>query len=363
MANRDYYEVLGIDRGSSLEDIKKVYRQLAMRYHPDRNPGSKESEEKFKEVTEAYEVLGDNEKRSRYDRFGHDGIRQGQDFHDFRNVNDIFSMFGDFFGGGINVNFRGGSISERGNDIKVRISLSYEEIYNGINKDVKYDRLEVCLHCNGNGSSDGSMSNCNQCGGGGRVKKVDSSPFGQVINIATCGVCRGTGKSIRNKCNYCLGNCNVKKYGYSFNVNIPKGISKNNFLKFSGQGDYGKFGGGYGDLILEIVELEHRIFTRSNNDVVLNLRVPIAMAMLGGRVKVPTLGGEVEVSIKTLSKVGDKIILNNMGFSDVNNGNRGNQIIVINYIYPIEIINKERVILEDLGNSINFSKDKINFNK
>lgn len=243
MAKRDYYEILGLQRNASVDDIKKTYRKLAMQFHPDRNPGNKESEEKFKEATEAYEVLSDPDKRARYDRFGHEGVRQGTDFHDWTNTNsndiftvfnDIFaggfggSIFDDFFGGGTRTRSRGNSYAggERGNDLKISVKLSLEEISNGVEKKIKLKRQEKCQTCGGSGAKGGSgTTTCPTCSGSGEIRRATRTMFGQFINVTQCTNCGGTGRIIKDPCPACSG-AGIVNGDPTIKVKIPAGVTR-----------------------------------------------------------------------------------------------------------------------------------------
>ncbi|MCX8010998.1 MAG: DnaJ domain-containing protein, partial [Ignavibacteria bacterium] len=262
MTNRDYYEVLGVQRNATADEIKKAYRKLAMQYHPDRNPGNKEAEEKFKEAAEAYEVLSDPDKRSRYDRFGHAGMK-GTDFREYTDINDIFNSFRDIFsgagfGGSIFDDFFGGTTSTRsrrrathgtpGSDLRVTLKLTLEEISTGVQKKIKIKRYVQCDECSGSGAKDGtSLDTCPVCNGSGEIRQVSRSVFGQFVNITTCNNCEGEGKVVKNPCLKCSGDGRVYKES-QINVNIPPGVSDGNYLTLRGEGNAGKRKGPAGDI-------------------------------------------------------------------------------------------------------------------
>jgi len=261
-AKRDYYEILGVQRNASADEIKKSYRKLALQFHPDRNPNNKESEEKFKEATEAYEVLSDQQKRQRYDQFGHQGMRGGADYQSYNDVNDIFSHFGDIFGGGGSIfeEMFGGqqrrrgprSTGDPGSDLRIRLKLTLEEIATGVEKKLKIKKWKTCGTCNGNGAKPGSSrSTCPQCQGSGELRQVSRSMFGQFVNITACAYCGGTGQIIKEKCATCDGE--GREQGEStIKINVPAGVSEGNYMTLQGQGNAGRRGGQAGDVIVEL---------------------------------------------------------------------------------------------------------------
>ncbi len=277
MAKNDYYKVLGVERNATAEEIKKAYRKMAMQFHPDRNPGNKEAEEKFKEAAEAYEVLGDEEKRRRFDQFGHEGIR-GTDFRPFTDVNDIFSTFGDIFGGGsiFDEMFGGGAQRQRrgptgataGSDLKVRLKLTLEEIATGIEKKLKIKKWKTCEECNGTGARSAQATvTCPVCNGAGEIRQVSRSVFGQFVNITTCQNCGGEGRVIKQPCLSCKGDGRVQGET-TIKVNIPAGVSEGNYIPLRGAGNVGRRGGPPGDIIVVIEEEPHAVFERNGEDVV-----------------------------------------------------------------------------------------------
>ena len=289
MPKRDYYEVLGVGRTASIDDIKKAYRKLAMQYHPDRNPGNKDAEEKFKEAAEAYEVLGDPDKRQRYDRFGPDGLRGSADFRHFDNMNDIFSTFSDIFAGGsIFDEMFGASGRSRqrgaasvGTDLKVRLKLSLEEIATGVEKKLKVKKWKTCETCRGTGAKEpGATVTCPVCHGSGEIRQVSRSVFGQFVNIATCQNCSGEGKVIKEPCLTCQGEGRIQGDG-TVKVQIPAGVSEGNYIPLRGEGNVGRRGGPAGDIIVVIEEDHHQLFTRNGDDVILDLLVSFPDAALG----------------------------------------------------------------------------------
>ncbi|NIW80799.1 MAG: molecular chaperone DnaJ, partial [Calditrichae bacterium] len=300
MAKRDYYEILNVSRNASQDEIKSAYRKLAMKYHPDRNQGNKDSEEKFKEVSEAYEVLSNSQKRQMYDNFGHEGLKGtgagpgGGGFHDpfdiFREVfgGGLGSIFDDFFGGG-GARTRGRSYRQRGSDLQIKLKLSLEEIATGVKKKIKVNKLVNCSTCNGSGQKSGSQSStCPTCQGSGEVRQVSQSLFGRVVNVTTCPQCRGEGKVITDPCPTCRGE-GRDRGEEAVEFNIPPGVNTGNYLTLEGKGNVGPRGGPAGDLIIAIEEKEHPVFMRHGNDIVFDLYLSYPQAATGTEVQIPTI--------------------------------------------------------------------------
>lgn len=368
MAKRDYYEILGVDRNADLNTIKGAYRKLALQYHPDRNPDNKEAEGKFKEATEAYEVLSDKSKRERYDRFGHEGVRQGQDFRTYTNIDDIFSNFGDIFGGSIFEEFFGGgsrrrsssrhSMGERGSDIKLRFPLTLEEIARGVEKTIKIKKKIVCATCGGTGAKAGSgYKSCSNCGGAGEIRQVSRSMFGQFVNISTCPQCNGTGKVISERCDDCSGEGRI--YGEEkVKVNIPAGVETGNYLPLRGKGNAGRRGGEAGDLIVIIEEKEHPHFIRREDNVIYHLTISFTDAALGTEIEVPTLYGYEKLKIGAGTQPGTMLTLHDKGIPHLNSDGRGDQFVYVNVFVPTSLTSEEKEILRKLSENKNFSPDK-----
>ena len=358
MAKRDYYEILGIQRNSSQEDIKKAYRKMALQYHPDRNPGNKEAEEKFKEAAEAYEVLGDTAKRQRYDQFGHDGVR-GTDFRPFTDVNDIFSTFGDIFGGGM-----GGSIFDEmfggqtrhrrrggaapGSDLKIRLKLTLEEIAAGVEKKLKVKRWKTCDSCNGTGARSGhSMTTCSVCNGAGEIRQVSRSVFGQFVNITVCQNCEGEGRVIKDPCVSCKGDGRV--HGEStIKVNIPAGVAEGNYIPLRGEGNVGRRGGPAGDIMVAIEEEPHQYFTRRGDDVVIDIYISFPEAVLGADIEVPTLNGRSRLKIEAGTTSGTILRMREKGIPHLNGFGRGDQLVRLNVWVPKALNAQERAAIKQL---------------
>lgn len=361
MAKRDYYEVLGVSRNATLDEIKSAYRKLAMKYHPDRNPGDKEAEEKFKEATEAYEVLSDPEKRERYDRFGHEGLRSGYDYHTYTTIDDIFSAFSDIFsgfGGSIFDEFFGTgsrsrrtrtvSIGERGSDLRIRLPLTLEEIATGVEKTIKLKKFVTCHKCGGTGAKSGSgYKTCPNCNGSGEIRQVSRSFFGQFINITTCSTCGGSGRVLSEKCEVCSGEGRINGEE-TITVKIPPGVENGNYIPLSGKGNAGKRGGEPGDLIIVIEEKKHEHFERHKDDIYYQLLISFPEAVLGTKVEVPTLYGKETIKIEPGTQPGTKIRLTGKGIPHLNQYGRGDQIVIVNIYVPNSVGSKEKNLLKEL---------------
>lgn len=361
MAKRDFYEVLGVSRTATADEIKKAYRQLALKYHPDRNPGNKEAEERFKEAAEAYEALSDPDKRRRYDQFGHEGMR-GTNFREFHDINDIFSTFGDIFGAGFGGGifeevFGGGTRTRRrstqtgspGSDLRVTLGLTLEEIASGVEKKIKVKRYKRCDTCSGSGARSGSgKSTCPQCNGSGELRQVSRSMFGQFVNITTCPTCDGEGRVIKEPCGTCHGEGRV--HGEStIKVNVPVGVAEGNYLSLQGQGNAGRRGGASGDLIVVIQEEEHPHFTRQGDDVIYELLISFPTATFGGQVEIPTLSGKAKLTIEPGSPAGRVLRMRERGIPHLNGYGRGDQLVRLNVWVPSKLNSREKQLLKELS--------------
>ena len=367
MDKRDYYEVLGVDKGASKDDIKKAYRKLAMQYHPDRNPGDKSAEEKFKEAAEAYEVLHDDDKRAKYDRFGHQGLHGAQDFGGFNNVNDIFSHFSDIFGGAFGGGgggssifddfFSGGSSSHRGgarasgtpgSDLKVVLKLTLNEIATGTTKKIKIKKYSKCSSCNGTGAkSQNDFKTCNVCNGAGEVRQVSKSVFGQFVNIAPCQNCNGTGKIISAPCSTCHGD--GRTYAEStIKINVPAGVHSESYMTMRGEGNAGKNGGRSGDIIVVFQELPHEYFLRDGDNIIFDLNISYPEAVLGCEVEVPTLTGRAKLKIEHGMESGKFLKMREKGIHHLNRHGAGDQLVKVNIHVPKKVSSKEKALLEQL---------------
>lgn len=369
MSKRDYYEVLGIQKNASADDIKKSYRKLAMQFHPDRNPGNTEAESKFKEAAEAYEVLRDPDKRRRYDQFGHDGLRGAGGGRPFTDVNDIFSTFSEIFGGGFGGGsifddvFGGGAGRQRrqsgsgspGSDLKLRLSLSLEEIAMGVEKKIKIKKWKVCETCHGSGAkSSSAKTSCPQCGGTGELRQVSRSVFGQFVNITACNNCGGEGTIVRDPCSTCSGEGRVQGES-TIKVNIPAGVSEGNYIPLHREGNAGRRGGPAGDIIVVIEEEPHPVFTRNGNDVILDLLVSFPEAVTGADVEVPTLNGRAKLRVDAGTQSGRILRMRDKGIPHLNSHGRGDQLVRVNVWVPTRVNSKERDLLKELSESDNMN--------
>lgn len=373
MTKRDYYEILGVSRNSSNDEIKSSYRKLAMQYHPDRNPGNKEAEEKFKECAEAYEVLSDSQKRQRYDQFGHQGV-DSTGFHGFDNINDIFSHFSDIFGGfgrgggSIFEDFFGGGSTRRsrsrgipGSDLKISLKLTLEEIADGIEKTLKVRKYKPCKTCGGTGAKSGSgYTTCTYCSGTGEIRQATRSIFGQFINVTECHHCNGEGRIVKEKCPECSGEGRIKSES-TIKVNIPAGVVEGNYIPLRGQGNSGARGGENGDLLVFIEEAQHKFFARLNDDIVYELDISFPDAVMGVDVVVPTLKGKAKLKVESGTQAGSVLRMKDKGIKHLNGYGRGDQLVKVNIITPKKISSKEKDILKELQKSDNFNPKKTNF--
>ncbi len=369
MTKRDYYEILGVSRNASSDEIKSAYRKLAMQYHPDRNPGNKEAEEKFKECAEAYEVLSDTQKRQRYDQFGHQGV-DSTGFHGFDNINDIFSHFSDIFGGfgrsgSIFDDFFGSSSSRRsrsrgmpGSDLKINLKLTLEEIADGVEKTLKVKKYKPCSSCGGTGAKSGSgYTTCSYCNGTGEIRQATRSIFGQFINVTECHHCNGEGRIVKERCLECSGEGRVKSES-TIKVNIPAGVVEGNYIPLRGQGNAGARGGENGDLLVFIEEAQHKFFSRLNDDIIYELEIGFPDAVMGVEVVVPTLKGKAKLKVEAGTQAGSVLRMKDKGIKHLNGYGRGDQLVKVNIITPKKISSKEKELLKELSKSENFNPKK-----
>ena len=371
MAKRDYYEVLGVDRNASAGDIKKAYRKLAIQYHPDKNPGDKEAEEKFKEAAEAYGVLSDPDKKARYDQFGFEGVSGAGGGGGFNgagmDLNDIFSMFGDIFGGrgGFGGGFGGnsGPAKFRGSDQRVKVKLNLQEIANGVTKKFKLKKYVTCPHCNGSGAEGGAVETCPDCKGTGRVIRTQQSFFGMMRSEVACPRCNGQGKIIKNKCSHCKGD-GITMGEEIVEVNIPAGVYEGMQLSMRGKGNAGKLNGIPGDLLILIEEEQHPVLVRDENDLVYSLLLDIPTAALGGFAEIPTIDGKAKVTIEPGTQPGKVLRLRGKGLPSLNGYNKGDIVVNISVYIPETLSKDEKKIIENFRESDNFRpsesiKDKL----
>lgn len=363
---RDYYEILGISKSASQEEIKKAYRKVAMQFHPDRNPGDKAAEDKFKEAAEAYEVLNDSDKKAQYDRFGHNAFNQGRGGGGFgggMNMDDIFSQFGDIFGdegfGSFFGNRGGGgrrqSGGRRGSNLRVKIKMNFEEMAKGASKTIKIKKYIKCNACQGSGAKDkNSVQTCSTCNGNGQVRKVQNTFLGQMQTVGTCPTCNGDGTTITSKCNSCKGEGRV--YGEeTVTIDIPAGVQEGMQLSVSGKGNIGERGGGFGDLIVQIEEEAHEQLQRDGLNVAFDLYLSFPDAVFGTQVEVPTIDGRAKIKIPPGTQSGKIFRLKGKGFPNVNSYEKGDQLIHVNIWTPQQVSSEEKNMLEKMAESKNFT--------
>jgi len=364
MSKRDYYEVLGVSKGATAVEIKKAYRKRAIQFHPDKNPDNKEAEEKFKEAAEAYEILSNADKKSRYDQYGHAGMSGAAGGGGFggggMNMDDIFSHFGDIFGGGFGGGGFGGGGGRssrrvnRGSNLRVKVKLSLEDISTGIEKKIKVKKYIDCKTCSGSGAKDNSShSTCSQCRGTGQVTRIQNTILGQMQTSATCPGCNGEGKIITSKCTSCSGEGIVRDEEV-ITLQIPAGVAEGMQLSVSGHGNAARRGGVNGDLIVLIQEIEHDEFVRDENDLLHNIFISIPDSIIGTAIEIPTLENNVKVKIDPGTQSGKILRLRGKGLPDVNGYGRGDLLAKINIWIPSEISKEEKRILEKLQESENF---------
>ncbi|MGV8878295.1 MAG: molecular chaperone DnaJ [Sphingobacteriaceae bacterium] len=365
MIKRDYYDVLGVAKGAAADEIKKAYRKQAIKYHPDKNPGDKSSEDKFKEAAEAYEVLSNVEKRQRYDQFGHAANAQspngGSHGGGHMNMDDIFSQFGDIFGGGGSPfdSFFGGQQggsrrAAKGSNLRIKVKLTLEEIANGVEKKIKVNKQVICNTCDGTGAKDRSaFQTCKTCGGSGAVRRVTNTILGQMQTTSTCPTCSGEGSVIISKCNACHGD-GVVRGEETISINIPAGVSEGMQLSMSSKGNAAPRGGIPGDLIILIEEIPHETLKRDGHNIIYDLHVSFVDAALGTSVEVPTIDGKAKIKIEPGTQGGKILRLKSKGVPEVNSYHRGDQLIHINIWTPKALSFEERELLEKLQSSPNF---------
>ena len=364
MTKRDYYEILGVPKNAGEAEIKKAYRQMALKYHPDKNPNNKESEEKFKEAAEAYEVLSNPDKRSRYDQFGHDGMRNGgQGFGGGgMSMEDIFSQFGDIFGGafgGAFSGFGGGGGQRRrrvnhGTNLRVKVRLTLEEISTGVEKKIKVNKYIACTSCKGSGAESGSsFSTCGTCHGTGQVTRITNTFLGQMQTSSVCPSCGGEGQTITHKCTACAGN-GIIKGEEVISLNIPAGVSEGIQLSVSGKGNAAARGGVPGDLIVVIEEAPHEELMRDGINLLYDLYISFPDAALGTSVEIPTLEGKARIKIEAGTQGGKILRLKGKGIPSLNSYGRGDLLVNINVWTPRSLDRQEKELMEKLMHSANF---------
>ncbi len=365
---RDYYEVLGISRSASIEEIKRAYRRLARQYHPDVNK-SPDAEAMFKEINEAYQVLSDPEKRAMYDRYGHAGVDEnagagGFDFEGFGGFGDFGDIFDELFGFGSRRRRTGGP--RRGEDIYTSVTISFEESIFGTEREIEIRREETCPHCHGTGAEPGtSPTRCPVCGGTGQVRRVRQSILGSFVQVTTCPRCGGTGEIITTPCSVCHGRKTIVATR-KIKVKIPAGIEDGMQLRLSGEGHAGKNGGPSGNLYVEVHVKPHPFFKRKGDDIYLELPINIAQAALGDVVPVPTLYGSEELKIPAGTQSGKQFVLKGKGAPNVRGSGKGDEIVTVKVVVPTKLSKKQRELLQELGATLgreNLGKDKSLFDK
>lgn len=370
MAKRDYYEVLGVEKNASADDIKKAYRKAAVKYHPDKNPGDKEAEEKFKEAAEAYDVLSNADKRARYDQFGHAGMEGGAGGYGGGfsgggfTMEDIFRNFGDIFGGHFGGGFggfgggssRGGRSVNRGSDLRVKVRLTLKEIAEGCTKKIKIAKQVACGECGGSGAKDShSYSTCPNCNGAGYTIETVNSFFGRAQTQRVCPTCGGEGKVITSPCSKCRGE-GVVRGEEVVEIRIPAGVAEGMQLSVSGKGNAARRGGINGDLLVVIEEEKNPELVRDGSDLLHNLKIPVTTAILGGEVEVPTIDSKARIKIAAGTQAGKVLRLKGKGLPELNGYGRGDILAIVDIVIPTKLTSEEKKLLEKLASQPNFKK-------
>lgn len=370
---RDYYEVLGVSKGASADEIKKAYRKMAIKYHPDKNPGDKEAEEKFKEAAEAYDVLSDADKRARYDKFGHSmgpqgfgGAGGGGGFYSGggMSMEDIFAHFGDIFGDGFGGGFSGGfggatgggrtrKHVNKGTDLRITVKVTLKDVMDGVDKKLKIPRMVACSHCKGTGAKDGTaFHTCQRCHGTGYISRVQQTMFGAMQSEAVCPDCNGEGKIISETCSYC-GGTGVEKKEEVVSFHIPAGVEDGMTLTLRRQGNAPRHGGVNGDLLIVIQEEKDPDLIRDGNDLIYNLMLDFPTAALGGTAEIPTIGGRARLKIAPGTQPGKVLRLRGKGLPQMNTSNRGDLLVNVMVYVPESLTDAEKAAIESLKNTPN----------
>jgi len=364
---RDYYEVLGVQKSATAEEIKKAYRKAAMKYHPDRNPGDKEAEAKFKEAGEAYEILSDDGKRQRYDQFGFAGVDPSfgaggsgpygaGGFGGFGGFDDLGDIFGEFFGGGRSSRAQQQNAPRRGENVMSHLELTFEEAAFGCEKEVSPQRIEKCSACSGSGSADGEVETCSKCGGRGQVRTVQNFMGMQMQSTTTCPQCSGRGSVIKNPCNTCKGKGKVRRT-HRVKVKVPAGVDHGQSVRVRGEGCVGSNGGVSGDLLVEIYIKRHPIFTREDFDVLCEVPISFTQAALGAEIDVPTIDGKVKYEIPEGTQTGREFVLRDKGIPEVGNARRrGNHRFTVVVETPTKLTKEQKELLRQLDASLDRSE-------
>jgi molecular chaperone DnaJ len=361
MAKRDYYEILGIAKNASEEEIKKAYRKLAIKFHPDKNPDDKTAEDKFKEAAEAYEILSNPDKRARYNQYGHAGVggASGGQGHGGMNMDDIFSQFGDIFGGAFGFGGGGGNRGgggrrmNRGSNLRVKVKLNLKEIANGAEKKIKVNKYVGCKTCSGSGAKNGQYDACKQCNGSGVVTRVQQTILGAMQTQTTCPGCSGEGRIVKDKCNTCHGDGIVREEEI-ITMNIPAGVAEGMQLSMQGKGNAAPRGGINGDLLIVIEEEDHPDLKREGNHLIYSLNISFPDAAMGTNVEIPTIDAKAKIKIEPGTQSGRVLRLKGKGLPDVNAYGRGDLLVEISVYTPTHLSPDERKALENLKGSKNF---------
>ena len=358
MAKKDYYQILGVQRNASPEDIKKAYRKIALKYHPDKNPNDPTAGDKFREAAEAYEVLSNPEKKQQYDRFGHEGMQGQRARASQMDMEDIFSQFGDVFGGGNPFEgfFQGSAQKNvrKGSNLRIKLKLTIQEIANGVEKKVKVKRYTVCQACKGNGAQNGTaLSTCHTCKGSGQVRRVANTILGQVMTSGNCPTCKGAGQSIKTPCSVCRGEGRVHQEEV-VRINIPAGVSQGMQLSMAGKGHVPPQGGIPGDLIIVIEEQEDELLKREGDNIHYQLHISFIEAALGSETEVPTIWGKVKINLAPGTQSGQILRLRGKGIKNVEGYGTGDQLIHIQVWTPKKLTTEEKATLASLKDSPNF---------
>ncbi|MGL5245827.1 MAG: molecular chaperone DnaJ, partial [Sarcina sp.] len=376
MSKRDYYEVLGLQKGASDDEIKKAFRKSALKYHPDRNPGDKEAEEKFKELNEAYQVLTDPEKKAQYDQFGHAGMdgaggfggggfSGGFDFNDMGGFGDIFeTFFGGGFGGGGSSSRR--NAPQRGSDLEYSLNITFEEAVFGVEKEISLTRTENCETCKGTGAKPGTTAKtCAKCGGSGQIRVTRQTPLGNFMSTTTCDACGGKGQTIESPCPDCKGKGSVRK-NRKITVKIPAGVDTGNVIPLRGQGEHGVNGGPSGDLYIRISVAPSKTFKRTGSDIHYEYTISMAKATLGAEITVPTVDGNVKYTVPSGTQPGTKFRLRGKGVPKINSSSRGDQYVHVKVEIPKHLSKEQeealRAFMVASGEAVSENEEKGGFN-